>query len=302
MTTSHTPPPIVVGIDGSISALHAARWAAREAANRRAPLRLVHVCALLPPGYPEPVVHLAGTAEMLMEQGGDWLREAVGAIRAVDRTLDVTSDVRHGAVVKVLLEESESASLLVLGSRGLGGFAELLVGSIAVAMAGHARCPVVVARSSTVDEPPPTRGPVVVGVDGSALSDAAVGFAFEAAAARGVPLLAVHTWLDVEMSGAWTPLPTIVDWAEVHANEERVLDERLAGWQEKYPTVEVERIVSKDRPARALLRRAENAQLVVVGSRGRGALIGLGLGSVSQKLLHHAPCPVAVIRPEKSSS
>jgi nucleotide-binding universal stress UspA family protein len=114
--------------------------------------------------------------------------------------------------------------------------------------------------------------------------------------------LAVHTWLDVELGGAWTPLPSIVDWAEVHANEERVLAERLAGWQEKYPTVEVQRMVSKDRPARALLRRAENAQLVVVGSRGRGALLGLGLGSVSQKLLHHSPCPVAVIRPEKSSS
>jgi nucleotide-binding universal stress UspA family protein len=137
-------------------------------------------------------------------------------------------------------------------------------------------------------------------VDGSPLSDAAVAFAFEAAAAREAPLLAVHTWLDIELTGAWTPLPSIVDWGAVHANEERLLAERLAGWQEKYPAVEVHPAVTKDRPARALLRHAEHAQLIVVGSRGRGALVGWGLGSVSQHLLHHAPCPVAVIRPEKS--
>lgn len=291
------PKPIVAGVDGSTSALHAVRWAAREAAQRGAPLRLVHVCALVPRGYPDPVVHVSDYADVVVGQGRRWLAEATDAARTVCDILDVGTDLRDGMTATVLMGESATARMVVLGSRGLGGFAELLVGSISVALAAHAHCPVVVARSSTVDSPPPVTGPVVVGVDGSPLSEAAIAFAFETAAARDVPLLAVHTWLDINLAETWIPLPSIVDWGEVHASEERLLAERLAGWQEKYPTVEVHRVVTKDRPARALLRRAEDAQLVVVGSRGRGGLTGLGLGSVSQTLLHKALCPVAVIRP-----
>lgn len=288
---------IVVGVDGSTSALHAVRWAATEAARHGTPLRLVHVCALVPPGYPDPVAHLGDYADVLLGQGRHWLAEATDAAHTVCDTLDVGTDLRDGVTAKTLIEESSAAHMVVLGSRGLGGFAELLVGSISVALAAHAHCPVVVVRSSTMDSTPPESGPVAVGVDGSPLSEAAIAFAFEAAAARGVPLLAVHTWLDIDMTELSIPLPSIVDWGAVHTEEERVLAERLAGWQEKYPTVDVERIVTQDRPARALLRRAQDAQLIVVGSRGRGALAGLGLGSVSQTLLHRAPCPVAVIRP-----
>lgn len=292
--------PIVVGVDGSPAALHAVRWAATEAGRRAAALRLVHVCALVPPGHADPVALLGEYADVLLGQGRQSLAEATSAARAIDNTLEITTDLRDGVTTKVLIEESAEARLVVLGSRGLGGFAELLVGSVAVSLAAHAHSPVAVVRSSTVDAPPPVTGPVVVGVDGSPLSEAAIPFAFEAAAARGVPLRAVHAWLDIDMAGSWIPLPSIVDWAVVHANEERILAERLAGWQEKYPTVEVQRIVTKDRPARALLRRAEDAQLIVVGSRGRGGVAGLSLGSVSQTLLHKAPCPVAVIRPEVS--
>jgi nucleotide-binding universal stress UspA family protein len=289
---------IVVGVDGSASALHAVRWAAIEARRRGASLRLVHVCTLVPPGYPDPVTHLGDYAAVLLGQGRRWLAEATDTARAIDDNLEISTDLRDGAIAKVLIEESASARMVVLGSRGLGGFTELLVGSIAVTVAAHARCPAVVIRSSTVDSPPPVTGPVVVGVDGSMLSDAAIAFAFDAAAARGVPLRAVHTWLDIDLAGAWVPLPSIVDWAEVHTNEVRILADRLAGWQEKYPNVEVHRLITKDRPARALLRRADDAQLIVVGSRGRGGLAGIALGSVSQTLLHKAPCPVAVIRPD----
>jgi nucleotide-binding universal stress UspA family protein len=296
MTAPSAPLPIVVGVDSSRSASHAVRWAAREAARQGTPLRLVHVCALVPAGYSDPDARLSGYADVLIEHGRQVLREATDAARTVAGTVEVGTDLRDGTITKVLVEESRNARLIVLGTRGLGGFNELFVGPVSVTLAAHAHCPVVVTRSSTLDAPPPETGPVVVGVDGSPLSDAAVAFALEAASSRAVPLLAVHSWLDVEPTAAWTPLPSIVDREAVHADEDRVFAERLGGWQDKYPTVEVRRVVSADHPARALLQAAGNAQLVVVGSRGRGALTGLGLGSVSQHLLHHAPCPVAVVR------
>jgi nucleotide-binding universal stress UspA family protein len=292
-------PAVVAGVDGSASALQAVRWAAEEAGRRRVPLRLVHACMLIPPyGYKDWVDLLPEYTDLVFGQSRQWLAEAEEAARAAAPHVEVETDVREGVAAGVLIEESAAAGLMVVGSRGLGGFRELLVGSIAVALAAHAHCPVVIARTSTVDSPPPASGPVVVGVDGSPLSEAAVAFAFEAAAARSVPLVAVHAWLDITMAGAWLPLPSIVDWQAVETDEERLLAERLAGWQDKYPTVEVRRVLVKDRPAQALLHNAEHAQLVVVGSRGRGAL--LGLGSVSQAMIHHAPCPVAVIRQETS--
>lgn len=294
--TAVTPRPIVAGVDGSASALHAVTWAAREAARRKAPLRLVHVCTLLPPGYPEPVLQPAGYVEELVEQGRRWLREAEDAVRATAVDIEVSADVLDGIAARVLVEESWTARLVVLGSRGLGGFSGLLVGSVAVALAAHGHCPVVVIKPSDGDAPAPETGPVLVGVDGSPLSDDAVAFAFDYAASRGAPLVAVHTWLDVNLAGAWTSLPWALEWATVQAEEERVLAERLASWRDKYPDVEVRKVVAKDRPLHALLENASGAQLIVVGSRGRGGLSGLGLGSVSQSLLRHAKVPVAVVR------
>ncbi len=136
--------------------------------------------------------------------------------------------------------------------------------------------------------------PVVVGVDGSPTSEAAVGFAYEAAASRRVGLVAVHTWSDTV---ADPELAVLLDRQVIEDGERRVLAERLAGWGEKFPDVAVERVVTCDGPAHALLGRAAGAQLVVVGSRGRGEFAGLVLGSVSNALVHRAPCPVAVVRP-----
>jgi nucleotide-binding universal stress UspA family protein len=153
-------------------------------------------------------------------------------------------------------------------------------------------------RPSAADGLPPEDGPVVVGVDGSELSDAALTFAFETAAAHGVPLVAVHTWQDTHMTGAWAALPGSVDWDWLQAEEEKRHTEHLGAWREKFPQVEVRAVVERARPEHALLAHAAGAQLLVVGSRGRGALAGLGLGSVSQSLLHHSECPVAVARAE----
>ena len=287
---------VVVGVDGSWSALRAVRWAAREAERRDALLRLVHVCHLAPVRHPKQVAPPPDYHAAVVEEGRHWLTEAQEAARRVVPGIAVVTVLHDGVAADVLITESKNARLMVLGSRGLGGFSSLLVGSVAVALSAHGHCPVVVMRSSSVDEPPED-GPVVVGVDGSELSDAALTFAFEAAAARDVPLVAVHTWQDVYMAGAWTLLPGTVDWDWLQSEEEDRLDERVAGWREKYPQVELRTLVVRGRPVPTLLEHAAGAQLIVVGSRGHGAFTGIGLGSVSQSLLHHATCPIAVVRP-----
>ncbi|WP_285489298.1 universal stress protein [Amycolatopsis taiwanensis] len=287
---------ILVGVDGSPSALHATRWAAREAARRHVPLRLFHAC-VLPPTGSRPVTLPGGAVEALVECGHQVLREAERAAREVEPGVEVSREVRVGGAAALLIEESANARMAVLGSHGLGGFEGMLVGSVSVGVSAHGHCPVVVARGRTLDEPPPDRGPVVVGVDGSRISEAAVGFAFDAASLRGVPLIAVHTWTDMSAGETWSVLPFDIDYDEVAEDERRLLAERLAGWREKYPDVELRQLVLRDRPVRGLLATAEDAQLLVVGSRGRGALKGVGLGSVSQALLHHSVCPVAVVRP-----
>ena len=298
MTNIDTARPIVVGVDGSASAMHAVRWAAAEAIRRQASLRLVHVCFLMPVRHPTRVAPPPDYHDAILEQGRHWLDQAAEVARATAPDVPVGTDLRDGVIAEVLLRESASALLVVLGSRGLGGFRELLVGSVAVALSAHGHCPVVVVRGPGRDAPPPDSGPVVVGIDGSPLSDVAIEFAFTAAAERGVPLVAVHSWMDVPMAGGWGSLPGTIDWEWVGANEARALDEIVASWTEKFPDVEVRTVVRRDRPQRALLEAAAGAQLLVVGSRGRGALTGLGLGSVSQTLLHHAECPVAVARVE----
>ncbi len=297
--SAHCDHPVVVGVDGSDSALQAVRWAAREAACRSAPLRLVHVCGLATVRRPRRVAPPRDFHDAVMAQGRHWLTEASRVARRTAPGLSVITDLRAGAPAEGMLSESRTAQLVVLGSRGLGGFQAMVVGSVAVALSVHGHCPVVVMHSSTRDNVPRDGGPVVVGVDCSELSDAALTFAFEWAAAHGVPLMAVHTWLDVNMAAAWTALPDTVDWNRVQAEEEKRLDERLSPWRDKFPAVDVQAVVRRDRPDRALLDHAGGAGLIVVGSHGRDAFAGMGVSSVSQTLLHHAECPVAVARTDR---
>ncbi|MDQ0381167.1 universal stress protein [Amycolatopsis thermophila] len=272
------PRSILAGADGSPSALNAVRWAAREAASRRLPLRLVHVA---PDG----------------RQPGDRpLEEARRRAEATEPGLEVRTATRTGPAAAALIDEAGTASLVVLGSHGLGGFPGMLLGSVSSALAAHAPCPVVVVRGTLPDDPPPEQGPVVVGVDASPSSDAAIAFAFDAAGRRGAPLTAVHTWTDMSLGETWSVLPIDVDYDEVAEDERRLLAERLAGWSEKYPDVRLIQRTVRDRPVRGLLAAAAGAQLLVVGSRGRHEHHGMGLGSTSQSLLHHAACPVAVVR------
>ncbi|GAB2794570.1 universal stress protein [Amycolatopsis magusensis] len=292
--------PVVAGVDGSVSALHAVRWAAKEAVRREKPLRLVHAC-FVPPKPPHvPVALPREYGEALIEQGHEWLAEAATAARSVDDRVEVDTDLRVGAAAETLTTASAEADLVVLGSRGLGGFSGLLVGSVSVALAHHGQCPVVVVRGRTPESAPPETGPIVVGVDNSANCDAALDFAFASAAALEVPLLAVHTWNDLSLEHGWPVMPMQLDYTRIGEDEERGLTAHLTAWREKYPEVRlVERSV-RDRPVRGLLKAAEGAQLLVVGSHGRGGFAGMCLGSTSQSLLHHSTCPVAVLRPDTS--
>jgi nucleotide-binding universal stress UspA family protein len=289
--TAVTGAPVVAGVDGSDSSLDAVRLAAAEAVLRHRPLHLVHAFAwaLLPvPVGPDP----HGPPEGGLRHDAE--RIVAAALAEAQRAqpgVTASGAVVDGAAPAVLLREARHATLVVVGDRGLGGFGSLVLGSVAVQVAAHAPCPVLVARGESRRD-----GPVVVGVDGSAVSDAAVGFAFEEAALRGTDLVAVHAWRFPVSTGAGDMLPLVYDVDLLAAEEERVLAEGLAGWCERFPDVPVTRHPDRRRAAKALLAASADAQLVVVGARGRGGFAGLLLGSVSHAVLHHALCPVVVVR------
>ncbi|GLY49853.1 universal stress protein [Lentzea sp. NBRC 102530] len=284
--------PVVVGVDGSASALAAVRWAADDCARHHTPLRLVHGYPLPVRGYPEIILTAAEIRKAIEDQARGWLEEAVAAARAVAPEVEVTTEVVNAGAVPLLIEESRAARLMVLGSQGLGNVTGLLIGSTALALASHGKCPLVVARGTEVPG-----GPVVVGVDGSPTSEAALAFAFEAASMRDAPLTAIMCWQDFMVESAYSASRFTVDWGQVEAEEQRLLAQRLAGWEEKYPDVAVHRVVVRDRPVRALMRYGAEARLVVVGSHGHGGFAGMLLGSTSQALVYNAPCPLAIVRP-----
>ncbi|WP_214401405.1 universal stress protein [Pseudonocardia lacus] len=290
--TAFSDRPVVVGIDGSASALDAARWAALEARRRGAPLRLMTA-------YPWTRQFDGGVGlgeshrsdlQKRAERDLDAAREVVEAAFPGGR---IDSEGVVGSPVDVLVEEAARAQLLVLGSRGRGGLTGLVLGSVAVALSVAAACPVVVVRGDTHEATGPA--PVVVGVDDSPSSEAAIAFAFAAATSRGAPLVAVHTWLEHVYDAH---VAAMIDWTALREQQRTKLAQRLAGWAEKHPEVSLTQVVERDSAAHTLVERSLDAQLVVVGSRGRGNLAGLVMGSVSHAVLQHAHCPVAVVRPE----
>ncbi|GAB3966365.1 universal stress protein [Streptomyces sparsus] len=285
---------ILVGVDGSPSALKAVDTAAREAELRGCALRIVH--AFIWPLMNVPL----GPSEVGPPEGG--LRnvaervaaEAKQRAEAAAPGLEVSAVVVPGDALAVLEAESRTAELVVVGSRGLGTFGGLLLGSAAVHLSAHAHCPVLVVRGEAR-----SAGDVVLAVDGSPAGVAAVAFAFAEASMRGADLVAVHTWNNWTgpvSTGPGDPVPLVYDEAMLKDEEERVLAEALSGWQDRFPDVTVHRRLVEGRTRETLIEAGGDAQLLVVGARGRGGFTGLLLGSVSQAVLHHAPCPVAVVR------
>jgi nucleotide-binding universal stress UspA family protein len=166
-----------------------------------------------------------------------------------------------------------------------------LFGSVSSSLIRHAHCPVAVIHDEDPLMPHPAEAPVLVGIDGSSASELATAIAFQEASWRGVGLVALHVWSDVQVND----FPAI-DWPAMKPAAEEILAERLAGWQERYPDVMVRRVVECDHPTYHLVKQSESAQLVVVGSHGRGGFAGMLLGSVSAAVAHSARMPVIVAR------
>lgn len=288
--------PVVAGIDGSDPGLGAADLAGDEAARRRLPVELVH--AYLPPVMSRPatippdVPAMATAPELddvaLRQHAEQLLHTAAARVRAAHPGLAIVTRLRDGPAGAVLTDASRQATLAVVGHRGAGGFTELLAGSVGVQLASHAACPVIVVRGT-----PALDAPVVVGVDGSEGSRRAAEFAVEAADRYEVPLLALYAWA---ADAGWPP--ALAQAGQPPPGVPEAVTETLATLTAGFPRVRVHPEVRHHIPAHeALVAASKNARLVVVGSRGLGGFRGLLLGSVSQALIHHAHCPVAVVGP-----
>ncbi|MEV0032487.1 universal stress protein [Nocardia sp. NPDC050793] len=283
---------ILVAVDGSASSYEAAAWAAVDAVLHGSPVHLLTSVAL---------VGGIGPAMSLPEAEMNWLRtdgerivtEAARIVREAARETEVTvtTEVTFDLPIPTLIERSKSVRTLVLGSRGLGAFQRGLLGSVSTAVTRHAHCPVAVIHDRAATDAVSVTKPILVGVDGSENSVPAVEYAFDEAARRKVDLVALHAWSDSSSIDFAT-----AEWESIRESERALLAERLAGYAERYPEVTVRRIVVSDRPVRALLEASADAQLVVVGSHGRGGFAGMLLGSTNNALLHVVECPMVVVR------
>jgi nucleotide-binding universal stress UspA family protein len=264
---------VAAGFDPSPAALAAARFAADEAHRRGLSLTLVH--GFTWPWSTNPDEFDADADPHARRRASRQLAGAAQLIRDEHPDLPVRERIIDGHPGRVLVDYSQRATLLVVGHRGEGGFSGLLAGSIAIHVAAHAHCPVVVVRGT----PGKPDAPVVVGTDGSPESERATEFAFDIAASRGAPLIAAT----VSPPGRARPGPPAGD---------------LDAYTARYPHVAARRemVLHQRSPAGGLIEAADGAALVVVGSRGVGGLRGILLGSVGRALIEHAPCPVAIIR------
>jgi nucleotide-binding universal stress UspA family protein len=262
-------------------------WAIREADMRGTRVRIVHVVPAWADEIPMDAPH-AYLGRRICESATSVLTDAVRWAGWQTPGAEVESELLRGDPRLALIRASKDAELLVVGSHGLGGSRELLLGSVALGVPGQATCPVAVIRKMRAKP----RNEVVVGVDGSPGGAAAIEFAFAEAGLRGAELHAVHAWSEPFAGYDVGAMPTVTDQAGA---QRLLLAEAVAGRSERYPEVKLVEHIERGHPVQVLKRASIGADLLVVGSRGRGNVAGLLLGSVSHALLHHAPCPLLVV-------
>jgi nucleotide-binding universal stress UspA family protein len=280
---------VLVGYDGSPESAAALRWAVDEARMRSLSITVGHVWHWPYAAVPENLA--ARTAVRQMAEQTAEAGAAVVAVCAPQRT--VRTRTVSGPTAEMLMALSRDAEMTVVGHRGVGGFAELPVGSVALQLAAHADRPVMVVREPiAASESGKRTGDVVAGIDGSAASDAVLAFAMEEAALRRVPLTAVCSWWDA----AEMPVSPVIETEELRRKVAVRFEHLLALWREKYPYVAVRASLVSGPPRTALLAGSQAACLLVIGRHGRGDTPGL-LGLVGQAVVHGAACPVAVVGP-----
>ncbi|MEV4238380.1 universal stress protein [Nocardia sp. NPDC050408] len=304
MTTQHHDPhrlasaEVVVGTDSSEAADLAVRWAAETASQRGRRLRIVHGLDLAAAGsvYGIYDVIMPPVIDAIRREGAEMLRRACRMAHQVDPDLIVETELSEANPAHLLIELSEAAHLVAIGTAGSGGTLSYL-GSTLLAVVSHGRGAIVVVRDTGAEQRTRRVGPVVLGADGGPVNAGAVGAAFAEASERRTRLVAVHAWSDLDF-GRFTGLPYAVCHHDAETAGQAILTEQLTGWQEKYPDVQVIRKVYLSGPRQALREWSRSAQLLVVGSRGRGGFRGLLLGSTTDELVQTAHCPVMVVRPQ----
>ncbi|MEV8015846.1 universal stress protein [Streptomyces sp. NPDC086554] len=276
---------VTAGIDGSPESLEAAALAAREALRRDLPLHLVHAYDV-----PSERSHPPETEVPFHRESGA-LDRAVVQLSYAHPALGILDEQVTGPPVQALLAATESSALLVLGSRGFGALAGVLVGSVALAVAARADCPVVLVRAGGKPEDDregsaagPNRRPVVLGLDLDRPCDELLEFAFLAAASRHAPLHVVHTWA--------VPLVPTADATDPTVAKSRLLSASLTPWRHKFPGTQVTERLVHGLAGHHLVKAAADAGLLVVGRR---ISAGARLGRTAHAAIHRTRCPVAIV-------
>ena len=279
---------IVIGVDGSPGGTSALGWGLALAERRHAPVRLVH--AFAPSAWDLRIgagleIGVVGDA---LSASRDLLEQTLVDTRSRHPELSIMTKLVDDAAAPALIEESREAAAIVVGAHGARGFSNLVSGSTTMNVASHALC-TVVAVPTDVTGAGHASG-IVVGIDGSDVTQGAIAYALREASATGATVTAVHAWVDpLNMS------PMTQDTAGYSRAREQALTEMLAPALEQHPDVAVTILVLREHPVHALATAAQGAQLLVVGCRGRGVVRSMMLGSVSHGVLHLATCPVAVV-------
>jgi len=285
--------PVVVGVDGSEESLRAVEWAALEARRHSAPLRIVSAPALV------PRIHACNAsptaiANALRGIAARSLNAALTRAEEVAPGLPVTTGLLSGSPALAVAESGSGASMLVVGARGAGGFAAMVLGSVSRYVATRAPCPVVVVREESMA----VHREIAVGVRDPQDSAGTLAFAFEEAARRGADLVAIHTWSWFpsarQVAGEAAELRT-ADPDLIAAEAASRLAATLEGWRDKYPGMQVRHDIIHGHPARVLASYSARADLVVLGRHGHPEGVGPGIGSIQHAVLDHAHCPVAVV-------